>query len=179
MVSEKNSRRELVWLFLQIALIFLTVVVGAFLFANHEYGNEITKDLKTIAFQVFILWAALYFVKFSEKWNNEKLEALVMPFIKSGEPKGFNFEVVMSFLSNLTIAGLFLVMAVHTSNIDLIAANLLTLVLWTIAIFLILISNINFLYQFVTNDVSRKRFYAIFGITIIVAFSIPIVIAKM
>jgi hypothetical protein len=181
-VFEKGSNeREILRFIAPIILLFFSVFVGTCIFVMHKYGEIISLDWVVLACQVGIMWLGLWGYHKVDSWNSKKFETAAIAFIRSGEPKGFNFEVLMSFLSNLTISGLALILSVHLKKLILLNIYVtysVIVVVWVIAIFLIMMSAINFIFQFVKNDYQEKTVYSICVLTAIVAFAIPIFVAK-
>ena len=185
MFEKGSGEREFAKTFGPILLLFLTVTIASFIFAMHEYGVDITEDWLVLVIQIVIMWLGLWLYSKVDSWdssNTKERERIILEFVRSGAPKGFNFEVLMSFLSNLTIAGLALSLSIFLKDDNLIHPifnYFLIYSLWVFAILLILLSVMNFIFQFGKKELSNIRMFCIYSCTIIIAFAIPILAAKI
>lgn len=178
MFDKGSAERELGKLFYPIFLLFLTVGAVSIIFASYHYGLEISKDWKTILILIVIMWLGICLYMKIDFYIPKESEIYIVNFVRSGEPKGFNFEVLMSFLSNLTIAGLALTLSLFFTMYG-VWNFLLVYLLWIFAILLIMTSAINFTYQIVNKDHDTKRKVLVFCFATFIAFAIPIVIARV
>ncbi|WP_338854021.1 hypothetical protein WE348_20555 (plasmid) [Alteromonas macleodii] len=172
----KDDKSEL-WKLLKIKfLIIITAGVSIFHFVQ-IYNDYDGPSFLFLFWPLMIMWAAVLFgpiaSKVDEKIKQSHIDAVIR-FIRSGEPKGFNFEVLMNYISNLTINGLVIALAIYANQ----SWHLLfAILIWLIALFNMLFIILNFFYN-TGLDTSKKRSIFLFGGISVLSFIIPLILAN-
>lgn len=172
----KDDKSEL-WKLLKIKfLIIITTGVSTFYFVQ-IYNDYDGPSFFFLFWPLMIMWAAVFFgpiaSKVDEKINQSHVDAVIR-FIRSGEPKGFNFEVLMNYISNLTINGLLIALAIYANQSSHLFFAML---IWLIALFNMLFTILNFFYN-TGLDTSKKRSIFLFGGISVLSFIIPLILAN-
>lgn len=180
MFEKGSSLRELLRMFAPLLLLFLTAIVVTIVFALRQYGLEIAEDWTAVFMQILVMWLGLWSYNKADNFFTKESEKKIVDFVRSGEPKGFTFETMMSFISNSTIAGFLLTVANYLVGKELFhtaLAYLMACSLWTVAILLAMTSVIHFVYQCVSKDTSIRALFFVFFTMVIIAYGIPVLIA--
>lgn len=174
--SGKDDKSEL-WKLLGIMLLkIISAVVFTFYFVL-IYNDYDGPSFLFLFWPLLIMWTAVLFIpiasKVDEKIKQSHVDA-VIEFIRSGEPKGFNFEVLMNYISNLTINGLVIALAIYANQSwHLFFAMLI----WLIALFNMLFIILNFFYN-TGLDTEKKLSLYLFGGISVLSFMIPLILAN-
>ena len=180
MFEKGSGSRELLKLLIPILLLVFTAVLVTIVFVILYRGLEITEEWKIVFAQTIVIWLGLFSYNKADSYFTKETETKIESFINAGEPKGFTFEVLMSFISNLTISGLALTLAksLVNKNIDHLALDFFVVYpLIAFAILLSLMSVINFAYHSVSKDISTKNLIFLSVPMLLISFGIPILVA--
>ena len=180
MFEKGSDSREVLKLSVPIFLLFFTAVLVTIIFAQFYNGLEITDAWKMLCAQTVIMWVGLSSYNKVDNLFTKETEIKMVNFIRAGEPKGFTFEVLMSFISNLTISGLALTLAnfLRREYLNHMAFDFIVVYpLFAFAIFLSLMSVINFAYHSLSKHVSTKKLLLLSVPMLFFTFGIPILVA--
>lgn len=177
--KEENGKAEKSELWKLLGLILLKIITaGVFsLYFFLIYNDYDGPSFLFLFWPLLIIWAAVLIQplgsKIDEKINQSHVDA-VIGFIHSGEPKGFNFEVLMSYISNLTINSLVIALAIYANQSGHLFFAIL---IWLIALFNMVFIILNFFYN-TGLDTKKKRSAYLFGAISVLSFIIPLILAN-
>jgi len=175
--NSKENKAELFSFFGKMLLLFPTCGILIFSFFQYWFGHT-SPSFSWLMWSIGILWVAILVggktLKLIDKRISPKLVDRTVAFIRSGEPKGFNFEVLMSYISNLTINGLVMALALQVYKEW---GMVFAMVIWLLAMFIMLITIFNFLYNAEFDPEKRPAVILFAGLSLF-SFLIPLILAN-